>query len=147
MIGRFCVCLLVAIGVACRSSPSTPPATALLEVTLPDLSRMDAPVQQDVRERFAAMRQTIARPGATDAERGQAYGGVGMVLHAGEYFDAAEPAYLNAQRLMPLEPRWPYFLAHLYKSKGDIARSIAAFRRVLEIVPDEVPTLIWLGRT
>ena len=146
MIGRFGVCLLVVIGFTCRSSPSPTPAPIFLEVTLPDLSRMDAPVQQDVRERFAAMRQTISRPGATDAERGQAYGGVGMVLQAGEYYDAAEPAYLNAQRLMPQEPRWPYFLAHLYKSKGEIARSIAAFRRVLEIVPDDVPTLIWLGR-
>ena len=107
---------------------------------------MDAPVQQQVRERFAALRQTIARRGATDTERGQAYGAMGMVLQAGEYFDAAEPAYLNAQRLMPREPRWPYFLAHLHKSEGDIARSIAAFRRVLEIVPDDVTTLIWLGR-
>ena len=68
---------------------------------------MDAPVQQQVRERFAAMQQTIARQGATDTERGQAYGGMGMTLHASEYFDAAEPAYLNAQRLMPREPRWP----------------------------------------
>ena len=146
MIGRPCVWFLVVIGAACQSSPSTPPAPALLEVTLPDLSRMDAPVQQQVRERFAAMRQTIARDGATDAERGQAYGGMGMVLHVSEYFDAAEPAYQNAQRLMPREPRWPYFLAHVHKSKGDIARSIAAFRRVLEIVPDDVTTLIWLGR-
>lgn len=146
MIRRQCVCLLVVIGVACHSSRSTPPVPALLEVTLPDLSRMDAPSQQQVRERFEAMRQTIARPNATDTERGQAYGAVGMVLQAGEYFDAAAPAYLNAQRLMPREPRWPYFLAHLHKSKGDIAASIAAFRRVLEIVPDDVTTLIWLGR-
>ena len=42
-------------------------------------------MQQQVRERFAAMQQTIARPGATDAERGQAYGGMGMVLQASEY--------------------------------------------------------------
>ena len=146
MICRACVCLLVVIGAACHSSPSTPPAAAFLDVTLPDLSRMDAPVQQQVRERFAAMQQTIARQGATDTERGQAYGGMGMTLHAGEYFDAAEPAYLNAQRLMPREPRWPYFLAHLHKSRGDTARSIAAFKRVLEIAPDDVATLIWLGR-
>ncbi len=146
MIGRQCVCLLVVISAACHSSPSTPPAPALREVTLPDLSRMDAPSQQQVRERFEAMRQTIARPGATDTERGQAYGGVGMVLQAGEYFDAAAPAYLNAQQLMPREPRWPYLLAHVHKGKGDVAGSIAAFRRVLEIVPDDVPTLIWLGR-
>jgi len=103
-------------------------------------------VQQQVRERFAAMQQTIARHGATDAERGQAYGDMGKILDASEYFDAAEPAYLNAQKLMPREPRWPYFLAHLHRSKGDVARSITAFRRVLEIVPDDVPTLIWLGR-
>ena len=69
-----------------------------------------------------------------------------MLLQAGEYYDAAEPAYLNAQALMPQEPRWPYFLAHLYKSEGDTARSIAAFSRVLEISPNDVPTLIWLGR-
>ena len=146
MIGRLCVCLIVVICVSCSSSSSTPPAPTLLEVTLPDLSRTDAPVQQQVRERFAAMQQTIARHGATDAERGQAYGDMGKILDATEYFDAAEPAYLNAQRLMPREPRWPYFLAHLHRSKGDVARSITAFRRVLEIVPDDVPTLIWLGR-
>ena len=146
MIGRPCVCLLVVIGASCGSSHSTPPAPTLLEVTLPDLSRADASVQQQVRERFAAMQQTLARHGTTDAERGQAYGDMGKILQASEYYDAAEPAYLNAQRLMPREPRWPYFLAHLHKSKGDVARSITSFRRVLEIVPDDVPTLIWLGR-
>jgi tetratricopeptide (TPR) repeat protein len=147
MTGRACVCLVVLLCAACSSSPSTSPAQAPLEVTLPDLSRMDPPVQRQIRDRFDAMRQTIARQGATDMERGQAYGGMGMVLQASEYYDAAEPAYLNAQTLMPREPRWPYFLAHVYKSKGDIAKSIAAFRRVLEISPDDVATLIWLGRT
>jgi tetratricopeptide (TPR) repeat protein len=146
LIGRTCLCLLVMIAASCGSSPSTAPVPTLLEVTLPDLSRTDAPVQQQVRERFAAMQQTLARHGATEAERGQAYGDVGKILQASEYFDAAEPAYLNAQRLMPREPRWPYFLAHLHRSKGEVARSITAFRRVLEIVPDDVPTLIWLGR-
>ena len=47
---------------------------------------------------------------------------------------------------MPQEPRWPYFLAHLYKSEGDTARSITMFNRVLEISPNDVPTMIWLGR-
>ena len=147
LLSRFSsVCLVVVIGASCGSSPSTPPAPTLLEVTLPDLSGTDAPVQQQVRERFAAMQQTIARAGATDAERGQAYGDMGKILQASEFFDAAEPAYLNAQTLMPREPRWPYYLAHLHSSRGDVARSIAAFRRVLDIAPDDVPTLIWLGR-
>ena len=76
------------------------------------------------------MLETLKKPGATNEERGRAYGSVGMLLQAGEYFDAAEPAYLNAQVLMPQEPRWPYFLAHLYKSGGDTAKSITAFSRV-----------------
>ena len=108
---------------------------------------MDATVQEQVRQRFAAMLETINRPGATAAERGMAYGSVGMVLQAGEYYDAAEPAYLNAQALMPQEPRWPYFLGHLHKGQGRTDKSIAYFTQVLELTPNDVPTLIWLGRT
>jgi tetratricopeptide (TPR) repeat protein len=118
----------------------------MLDVTLPDLSRMDPSVQGQVKQGYQSMLETVKKPGASAEERGRAYGSVGMLLQAGEYYDAAEPAYLNAQVLMPHEPRWPYFLAHLYKSEGDTARSIAAFNRVLEISPNDVPTMIWLGR-
>jgi tetratricopeptide (TPR) repeat protein len=118
----------------------------MLDVTLPDLSRMDPSVQDQVRQGYQSMQATIGKPGATNEERGRAYGNVGMLLHAGEYYAAAEPAYLNAQALTPQEPRWPYFLAHLYKSQGDTARSITYLNRVLEISPNDVATLIWLGR-
>ena len=145
------LCLVLLLLVAgCNSSgrqPTTSTATpTMLDVTLPDLSRMDATVQEQVRQRYQSMLETIKRPDATNDERGRAYGGVGMLLHAGEYYAAAKPAYLNAQVLMPQEPRWPYFLAHLYKNQGDTARAMAAFSRVLEISPNDVPTLIWLGR-
>jgi tetratricopeptide (TPR) repeat protein len=142
-----CLTLLVLVaGCSSSNQPPTPAAPAMLEVTLPDLSRMDPAVQEQVRERYQAMLETIKKPDATDEERGRAYGGVGMLLHAGEYYAAAKPAYLNAQVLMPQEVRWPYFLAHLYKNQGDTAGSMAAFSRVLEISPNDVPTLIWLGR-
>jgi tetratricopeptide (TPR) repeat protein len=118
----------------------------MLDVTLPDLSRMDVPVQEQVRQRYAAMLEVLEKPGATDVERATAYGSVGMVLQAGEFYDAAEPAYLNAQTLMPQEIRWPYYLAHLHKSRGLTAKAIAAFSRALELRPDDVTTLIWLGR-
>jgi tetratricopeptide (TPR) repeat protein len=118
----------------------------LRDVVLPDLSRMDQAVQEQVRQRYASMRETIARPGASDAERGAAYGELGILLHAGEYFEAAEPAYLNAQALMPRDVRWPYYLAHLHKSRGKTAESMAAFTRALELQPNDLPTLVWLGR-
>ena len=136
---------------ACERSPGTslaPASTApkpLREVILPDLSRMDPPVQQQARDRYAIVGQRRAA-GAPNDELGTVYGDYAMLLHAGEYFDAAEPAYLNAQDLMPREPRWPYYLGHLKRSVGDVAGSIAAFRRALELRPSDAATLVWLGR-
>src|SRR5262245_38970564 len=143
-----CLALLLLVADCSSSSqPSTASAPAQMqEVSLPDLSRLDPAVQEQVRERYQSMLDIIKRPDATAEERGRAYGGVGMLLHAGEYYAAATPAYLNAQVLMPQEPRWPYFLAHLYKNQGNTAAAMAAFTRVLEISPNDVPTLIWLGR-
>jgi tetratricopeptide (TPR) repeat protein len=69
-----------------------------------------------------------------------------MLLQAAEYFEAAEPAYLNALDLMPGEARWPYYLGHLYKSIGQTEKSIQSFERALQRNPSEIATLIWLGR-
>jgi tetratricopeptide (TPR) repeat protein len=123
-----------------------PPDPALRQVRLPDLSRVDTAVQAQMREGYAALQAVSASDDASAADRGQAYGRIAMLLHAAEYYEAAEPAYLNAQALMATEARWPYYLAHLYKSQGQRDRSMAAFTRVLDLRPDDVPALIWLGR-
>ena len=94
----------------------------------------------------AALQKMLADATASDAELGGAFGELGVLLHAAEYYDAAEPAYLNAQALMPTDPRWPYFLGHLYKTRGDSARSLAAFERASQLAPSDVATLVWLGR-
>jgi tetratricopeptide (TPR) repeat protein len=140
------IALLVLVAGCSPSQQPTPAAPKMLDVTLPDLSRMDATVQEQIKRGYQSMLETVNKAGASAEERGKAYGSVGMLLHAGEYYDAAKPAYLNAQVLMPQEPRWPYFLGHLYKSEGDIPKSIEAFSRALEISPNDVSTLIWLGR-
>jgi tetratricopeptide (TPR) repeat protein len=70
---------------------------------------------------------------------------MGKLLMAAEYRDAAEPAFLDAQALTPNEVRWPYYLAHLYKLKGDAARATAAFERAAQLKPDDLPALVWLG--
>jgi tetratricopeptide (TPR) repeat protein len=106
---------------------------------------MYATVQQQIRDRYASVVE--ARKAATgDADLSEKYGQYGMVLQAAEYFEAAEPAYLNAQDLSPNDLRWPYYLGHLYKSEGQTAKAIQAFNRSLELGPNEIATLIWLGR-
>ena len=118
----------------------------LLPLSLPDLSRVDPGVQAQTRERYDTLTQKLARRDTPLAELGDAYGAFGMVLHAAEYFDAAETAYLDAQMLAPAEIKWPYYLAGVYKSKGDTSKAEASYRRVLELRPDDLATLIWLGR-
>ena len=119
---------------------------ALEDVALPELSRADAPVQAQIRESYEAVRQARASRTAVDAELAAAFGRYAMLLHAAEYLEAAAPAYRNAQALQPRDPRWPYYLAQVYRNTGDIPRSMDAFRRVLALQPDDVAALVWLGR-
>jgi len=115
-------------------------------VTLPDLSRVEPSVQKQGKEIYAALQEMRTKPGVPPAEKGQAYGTLAMLLHAGEYYEAAEPAYLNAEDLTPTDARWPYLLGHLHKSRGEPDKALTDFTRALELKPDDVPTLIWLGR-
>ena len=144
---RFLVVLAALISAGCDAGAGGGRfSSELRPVALPELSRSDESVREQLRQQHAAV---LARQhaGAAASERADAYGRLGMLLHAAEYFEAAEPAYLNAQALAPEDPRWPYFLGHLHRRTGNAAQSMASFARALELRPDDVPTLIWLART
>lgn len=148
--------LLAVLGLAaaawsCGSGPSpqqpaAAPAPVIRNIVLPELSRADASVQAQVREKHAALTALLQRADAPATEKASAYGTLGVLLHAGEYYEAAEPAYLNAQALAPDEPRWPYFLSLLHRSVGQPDKVVTDLTRVLELRPNDVPALIWLGR-
>jgi len=131
--------LIIAIG--CRS----PKHETLRPVVLPDLSRASASVAAQLRDAHASLTRTIEARGATSAERAAAYGRMGMLLMAAEYRDEAEACLLDAQSLASGDVRWPYYLAHLYKARGDAVKSAASFERALQLKPDDPTTLIWLG--
>ncbi len=141
----FCV-LLAAWGCSSQERGATAvPVEALPKVALPDLSHASPSVQDQLREGYAVLTRSIETPGIRPADLGDAYGRMGMLLMAAEYRDEAESAYLNAQALSANDARWPYYLGHLYKIKGDTAKSAAAFERARVLRPDDVPTLVWLG--
>lgn len=136
--------------VACSQPRSEPPAPAspatLRPIVLPDLSRMEKPVQEQMREAYATLTKKIDAGGTPPADLAAAYGEMGNLLMAAEYLDAAEPCYLNAQTLAPGERRWPYYLGHVHRTKGEPAKAAQAFGRALEIAPADVATLVWLGQ-
>jgi tetratricopeptide (TPR) repeat protein len=136
------VCLFaVATAVSCAS-----PRSDLRPVTLPDLARVDPGVQAQLRDRYEMLRHSMGTSSTPAGDMAVAYGQYGMVLQAAEFFDAAEPCYLNAQKLAADDVRWPYYLANLYKSRGETDKAEGAYKRALELQPDDPATLIWLGR-
>ena len=157
------VCLLLAA--ACTSgteepssgaatSPDTASASASIDTapdrapcaeTLPDLSGLGDAVQQQIRQHHAAFPRAAARSAAPAQAQGLAVGTMGMILMAAWLTEEAEPCFQEAASLMPDEPRWPYFLAHLDRDRGDLAGAARYFDEVLEIVPDDLTTLYWLG--
>ncbi len=140
---------VILVAAACSSkpdAPARPTATyTLRKVTLPDLSHAAPSVQRQLRDGYASLQQKLDAAATKNDELGEAYGQMGMLLMAAEYRGEAEAALLNAQTFNPRDRRWPYYLGHLYRLKGDPAASIAAFARALELQPDDVPTLVWVA--
>jgi tetratricopeptide (TPR) repeat protein len=104
---------------------------------LADLGAMAPPVQQQLREQY--QRLTAGQPLADDLGR------MGVLLMAAESVLAAEPFLTQAMALAPDEPRWPYYLGHLSRMKGDAEAAAAYFERALALRPGDVPSLVWLG--
>ena len=117
----------------------------LRPISLPDLSHVSESVKAQLQDAYASLTRTTQDRAAGTTQRSDAYGRMGMFLMAAEFRDEAEVCFLDAQSLAPGDFRWPYYLGHLHKAKGDAAESAASFERALEAKPDDPTTLIWLG--
>ncbi len=151
LLGLGCV---LAAGAGCQSQTSPPSqapdapraaAPALVGVPLPEMSRAAATVQQQLRQQHAAMLLAIDRPGAPAEARAAAYGDMGKLFIATEFYDAAERCFLNARLLAPADMRWPYYLGHVARFTNDQAKAARFFEEALTRRPDHVPTLVWLA--
>ncbi len=59
--------------------------------------------------------------------------------------ERAEPCLRNAQALAPADPRWPYYLGHVYRVRGPLQKAMESFEQVLRLRPDDFAALVWLG--
>lgn len=129
------------------SSTESPPATvtSLRDVSLPDLSTTTSSVRAQLEEGHARASRLATRSDAPTVERANAYGEVGKLLLAGQWFEASEPYFSNARQLAPGEFRWTYYLGQVARIRGDLAAAVRYFEEARRIRPDDVPTLLWLG--
>ena len=118
---------------------------SLAVVSLPDLSATTKGAATQLREQYSLLKHRIDDPATTRVDLANGYGEMGKLLMAAEYRDSAEPCFFNAQALVPDQMRWPYYLGHLYRLRGETAKSVTAFARALQLRPDDQATLVWLG--
>lgn len=130
---------------ASLSAPQPPDKRALQPIVLPDFAEMNESVREQVQERHSALMLTIDDPAAAALDLANAYGELGKLLMAAEYYAAAESCYSNAHALAPNDARWPSYLGHLYRTTGMPAKSAVFFEKALHARPDDVATLVALG--
>jgi tetratricopeptide (TPR) repeat protein len=121
-----------------------PDGSALRPASLPDLSRLAASVQTQIRDRHAALMAAVADRKTAPTDLAAVYGELGRLLMAAQS-DAAEPYFVNAQALDQNDHRWPYYLGHLARRKGDLPGAARFFERVIALRPTEIAARFWLG--
>jgi tetratricopeptide (TPR) repeat protein len=145
---RFAAVVLVAVSVACSgANPSETKSSrpALRPVALPDITSASPEVQARLRERHESLTRTINDAASLPGALADAYGEMGKLFLAAEYFEAAETCFVNAGTLAPSEMRWPYYLGHAYRRSNRNDQAAEAFARVLTLQPNHVPSLVWLA--
>jgi tetratricopeptide (TPR) repeat protein len=123
------------------------PSGALAPVTLPDLASTAVSVRDQLRAANGALETALNDMAASPSLRAQRYAELGNLLLAATFFDEAVLCYRHAERLEPEQPRWPYLRAHANLRKGDRDAAASALERTLELQPEYVPALVWLGDT
>ena len=134
---RACLVALAAAcacAAACRPAEHHPPSSsasapaAVQPVALPDISRAADAVQAQIREQHAKMTSAVTPPAAPAAARAAAYGEMGKLFIATEFYAAAERCFLNARALAPGDMRWSYYLAHVARLANDPAKAAGLLR-------------------
>jgi tetratricopeptide (TPR) repeat protein len=144
--GPFGSFLLVVIFVTGCAGGDSPIRESLRPIPLPDLSQMEPSVREQLQAQHASAERARAKVAVPLADLASEFGNLGRLLLAAELPAAAEPCFINAQVLGGGDMRWPYYLGHVYRTRGELTRAVSAFERALELQPADVSSLIWLGR-
>ena len=123
-----------------------PPRDGLLPVSLPRLDVLESQVASQVRERQQSFQSLIDSAQVSGATLADAYGSLGRLLHAYEFFEPAESAYLNAARLAPGDVTWPHLLGHLYQQTGRLDDAAGRFEHAIRLQPDDRAAVVRLGQ-
>lgn len=141
------VCAWVACGLILAACQPDPVSRLESVGRQPGVEKLDLPVQEQFDAFHSRLEQTLAQDPVDLAALAGAFGEIGMLYHAYEYWEPAASGYRNAQHLDPDNPDWPYYLGLVAQTLGDPELAEASFKRVLELRPADDLALARLGET
>ena len=112
----------------------------LEEIPRPELERFGEAIREHLESERLTFDTALNEGG--DAELTAAMARMAQLYHAYGLLDPAEVAYSNALVLDSEEPRWQYLLGALDQQRGDTEAALTHFGAVLEVLPENVPTLL-----
>jgi tetratricopeptide (TPR) repeat protein len=115
-------------------------------VPLPRLNDLESAVSDQIREEQRSFQALLAAGTSSGRTLADAYGSLGRVFHAYEFFEGAEAAYVNAIRLAPSDVRWPHLLGYLYQQTGRLEEAADTFGQAIRVQPDDRPAILRLGQ-
>jgi tetratricopeptide (TPR) repeat protein len=133
------------VHVTAADSASATLLRGLSPIPQPDLSSLKDAVRQQIDAAQAALRAASQKSGVSHEELAKAYGQMGKVYQAYNFFDAGAVCYQNADLLAPGEYAWPYYLGRLYEDNGHIKRAIASLEIARQLRPNNPWVLLSLG--
>ncbi len=116
-------------------------------VPYPNLSAMEESVRSQLEHYQNELKAFIQTPGTPNRQLSEAYGRMGKLYQTYDLQEGAEACYRNAQALAPRDLRWPYYLALLYESLGDLPKAGLHYQKVLALNPDQMAALLGTARS
>ena len=119
--------------------------TELVDVHLPDLSKLEERVREQLTAEQDSLAATLKNPAISNASLSEAYGKLGQAYHAYSLTASARECYFNATTLAPNDFRWIYLPAKLDQQAGYFEDAISRFSRARDLRPDYVAASVNLG--
>ena len=114
-------------------------------IAFPQLDTLEAAVADHLRGTRAVFEKTSPKASARDLA--DAYGSLGRVFHAYEFFDAADACYRNAAILRPSDSRWLHLRAYLLQQTGRFEDAVPLYLAARRAAPEDYAAAVHLGET
>lgn len=110
------------------------------------LEGLGGAAKASMRAREQALEAALADPSRSSAEEAAAWGSLAQAYHAFQLYEGAAACYRKAAQGAPGDYRWPYFTGLLAYDTGQLEKARSSFSRVVELRPDDLPSVLRLAQ-